>query len=271
MQYVDIPLYENSADGINGGEERACLRPLRFIDRVERPCVSVYFADKPNGTAVVVCPGGGYRGVSIDKEGLDFARYFAYWGITTLVLTYRLPGGVFRDPPLPLQDARRALEIASEHASDWKIKPEKIGIMGFSAGGHLALMAGSEPGTKAEFLVLGYPVVSFRAPLAHGGSRDNLIGAEAPAELVDRYSLELRNHRKTPPTFIVHSDDDPSVPVGNSVALAEALSRAGSSCEFVRHPTGGHGYGMGPAHGFATAPDWTPRLYCWLKDRGLAD
>jgi dipeptidyl aminopeptidase/acylaminoacyl peptidase len=106
--------------------------------------------------------------------------------------------------------------------------------------------------------------------LAHEGSRDNLIGAGAPAELVDRYSLELRDHRNTPPCFIVHSDDDPSVPVGNSVALEEVLSRAGVPHEFVRHPTGGHGYGMGPDHGFQTAPDWTPRLYLWLRARGLA-
>jgi acetyl esterase/lipase len=117
--------------------------------------------------------------------------------------------------------------------------------------------------------VLAYPVVSFKAPLAHAGSRDNLLGPGASERLIDKYSLELHVTPKTPPTFIMHAEDDPGVPVGNSLALAKALSEHGVDHELLVHPTGGHGFGMGPRHGFQAAPDWCPALHAWLGKRGL--
>lgn len=279
MTYFDIPLYPHQPSGINVGVENGAERPLRLIAEVGQPQVSVVVADKPTGAAVVICPGGGYRRVCIDKEGLDFARLLAGWGITTLVLTYRQPGGVFVDPPLPLEDCRRALALAVERAQEWHLDPEKLVLMGFSAGGHLALTTVREPGEgglKPGYLVLGYPVVSFHSPLVHEGSRDNLLGSGAPQALVDRFSAErgwsARGNGRPfqGPVLMVHADDDGAVPVGNSLVLAEALRQAGSPVEVIRHPTGGHGFGLGPFHGYATAPDWAPRLRSWLTELHLA-
>jgi len=279
MTYFDIPLYPHLPAATNVGLENGADRPLRLIAEVGQPQVSVVVADQPTGAAVVICPGGGYRRVCIDKEGLDFARLMAGWGITTLVLTYRQPGGVFVDPPLPLQDSRRALALAMERAPEWRLDPAKLVLMGFSAGGHLALSTVREPGpggVRPGYLVLGYPVVSLNAPLAHTGSRDNLLGPDAPPSLVDRFSAEKGwsatgdGRPFDGPVLLVHADDDGAVPVGNSLVLAEALGRAGNPVELIRHPTGGHGFGLGPFHGYPTAPDWAPRLRSWLVGHGLA-
>lgn len=279
MTYLEIPLYPDQPGGVNAGLEIGTRQTQRVIAEVGRPQVSVVVADEPTGAAVVVCPGGGYQRVCVDKEGLDFARVMAGWGITTLTLTYRQPGGRFIDPPLPLQDARRALALAVENAGSWGLDPEKLVLMGFSAGGHLALTTVREPGPGGvlpRYLVLGYPVVSFFPPLVHEGSRDNLLGSQAPSGLVERFSAE-RNWAATGngrpfrgPSFLVHSDDDGSVPVGNSLILAEVLRAAGAPVELLRHPTGGHGYGLGPVHGYPSAPDWAPQLQNWMVRHSLA-
>jgi acetyl esterase/lipase len=280
MRYFEMPLYDDIPAFPYGGEERGSVYAGRFLTDV-RPAAAVYLADEPRGAMIVICPGGGYRGVSIDKEGHDFARLFATWGISSLVLSYRQPGGVYREPPLPLLDARRALRLCRRNEKEWKLAEGKLGIMGFSAGGHLALSAALYPEegvggngidglpAAADFMVLAYPVVSFREPLGHAGSRNNLLGPDAPAELVDRYSMGLHVTPEAPPAFIVHSEDDPAVPVGNSRVLAVALAERGVDCELLLHPTGGHGYGLGPRHGFASAPDWGLALYAWLGKRGL--
>lgn len=273
MIFHDLPLRPGQSSGVNTGTENGTERPGRFLTEVGDPRLLVHQAETPTGAAVVICPGGGYRGVSFDKEGLDFARLLAGWGITSAVLLYRQPGGVFVDPPLPLADVREALAAVVRRASDWSVDPARVGVLGFSAGGHLAWTAVREPGPEGirpAFQILGYPVVSFLSPLAHEGSRDNLLGAGAPPALVDRFSGERGLPGGLGPTFVVHAENDASVPVANSTVLKAALTAAGNPCELVLHPTGGHGFGFGPAHGFVDAPDWVPALKRWLVNQGLA-
>lgn len=277
MTYLELPLYPGQPAAANVGIETGTDRPQRLIAEVGCPNLAVVRPDEPCGTTVVILPGGGYRRVCLDKEGLDFARLMAGWGVTTGVVTYRQPEGRFVDPPLPLQDARRALELVEEHAAAWGLNPEKTVLMGFSAGGHLALTTLREPGNRVQsprFLVLGYSVAGLRSPLVHEGSRDNLLGSDAAPSLVERFSAErtweAQEGRAPEAALLVHADNDGAVPVGNSLAVAESLRRAGTAVELLRHPTGGHGFGLGPASGYADAPDWTPRLSQWLVERGLA-
>jgi len=252
LRYSELPLYPGQPAAVNGGIGR--------------------FPERPNGTSVLVFPGGAYHRVCVDKEGLEIARVLAGWGITTAVLTYRQPGGVFADPPPPLVDARRSLVLLAENAGAWRLDLAKLVLMGFSAGGHLALLTLKLPGPAGlvpRYAVLGYPVVSLVAPLVHGLSRDNLLGPNAPEERLQRYA----GHTGLPRlqgVFLIHADDDGSVPVGNSELLAEAWPANGTPCELLRHPTGGHGFGWGPWHGYAAAPDWARRLRAWLEPQGLA-
>lgn len=267
MNFVDLPLYPNQPIGTNAGREEGDERPLRFLTEVGDPRLLIVEPDQPLGVGVVICPGGGYRGVSFDKEGLDFARRLASWGLSCAVLLYRQPRGVFVDPPLPLVDLRRALVVCAQR---WSLTPSHLGVVGFSAGGHLAWSVVKEPGEapRPGFQVLGYPVVSLEAPLAHEGSRDNLLGQGASALLLRRFSGQYGVPAGLGPTFLVHAEDDGSVPVGNSLALRDALAAQGNDVTLVVHPTGGHGFGFGPEHGFATAPDWTPALRRWFVARG---
>jgi acetyl esterase/lipase len=270
MTYFDLPLHPGQPSGTNFGDDRGDDRPNRFLTDVGDPRAWVTLADDPTGAFVVICPGGGYGGVCVDKEGLDFARLLAGWGVGSLVLLYRQPGGVFTDPPLPLVDARRALALALEHAGSWSVDPARLGIFGFSAGGHLAWTTVRQPGDgpRPAFQVLAYPVIGLRAPLVHQGSRDNLLGAGAPEALVDRFSGDGDLPPAVGPTFLVHAANDGAVPVANSVGLAQRFKDAGGDVELVVHPTGGHGFGFGPAHGYADAPDWTPALRRWFVARG---
>ncbi|MBI4976918.1 MAG: alpha/beta hydrolase [Spirochaetes bacterium] len=282
MKCIEIPLSPEIPSGEEIIDERGSFRVDMFITRIVNPTATVYFPVTPNGTSIVICPGGGYGGVCITKEGHDIARTLANWGVTPLVLKYRLPGGVYQEPPVPLIDAWHALRLAAQRAAEWKLDTAKIGIMGFSAGGHLAMTAAMNPDkprqgdnpldhfeARAQFQILGYPVVTFREPLAHKGTRNALIGADAQAALVDKYSGELQVTKDTVPTFMVHSEDDGGVPIANSEQLLDALKRNGVPAELVRHPTGGHGYGMGYAAGNQAAPDWMPRLNAWMRTRGL--
>jgi acetyl esterase/lipase len=255
--------------------------PLRYsFSLVSHPTLTVYLpqAGKANGTAVVICPGGGYLHLAWTHEGTDVARMLNEMGITAFLLKYRLPNDeTMVDKTVgPLQDAQRALQLVRQRAGDWGVNPAKVGIMGFSAGGHLASTAGTHfytsyidnPGhnsLRPDFMMLLYPVISFSDSIGHRGSRDNLLGLHPDPSVVREYSNELQVTAQTPPTFLVHAGDDKTVPVANSLHFYEALQHNGVSAEMHIYPKGGHGFGLNNA----TTPDrWTERLKNWLTAGG---
>jgi len=255
------------------GEERVKDRsttdhPDRSISNVTKPTLTAVLPDKApdkaSGAAVIICPGGGYGGLAYDKEGTDIAAWLAANGIAGLILKYRLPHGAPGDAePVPLQDARQAMRIAKAKAAEWHVDATRIGIMGFSAGGHLAatLATHATAADRPAFAVLVYPVITFIGPNAHAGSRDNLLGKNADAALVERYCNERMVTAQTPPTFLVHAADD-GVKIGNSELFAEALAKAGVPHEFMRLEKGGHGFGLGIRGGEPAA--WPARCLTWL-------
>jgi acetyl esterase/lipase len=256
--------------------------PGRLLVRnVSRPQLKVFLPakGKATGRAVVICPGGGYYLLASLHEGDDFARWLADQGIAAFVLKYRLPNPELVDPAhkhwVPLADAQQALRLVRAKASTWGVDPGKVGIMGFSAGGHLAatvatqfarplaLTPDSLANVRPDFAILVYPVVSFRDGVGHAGSRANLIGPELTTRQIDFFSAELRVTAQTPPTFLVHSADDSGVLVENSIRFYQALVKNRVPAELHLYPTGGHGYGFGRElkGGVAT---WTERLRTWL-------
>lgn len=255
-----------------------------WVTGVRWPTLTVYLPpkEKATGTAVVICPGGGYSGEAMDLEGYDVARRFVSYGIAGIVLKYRLPTPEMdrTQTPWPIQDGRQAIRLVRDHAREWHIDPHKVGIMGFSAGGHLASSVAThfdagQPNSpdrvarissRPDFLVLGYPVITLHGPYAHTGSRDNLLGTAPDPKLVTLYSNDEQVTAQTPPTFLVQADDDP-VSVQNSVLFSEALKGAGVPYEFLRLKTGGHGFGLGVHGGEPTA--WPDRCAAWLKARGM--
>ncbi len=252
------------------------------ISKVQTPTLEIYLPDPTiaTGEAIVICPGGGYAILAYEHEGIAIAQWWAERGVAGLVLKYRLPTSEAQIEPRlsPLQDAQRALRMARHHAVDWNIDPNRVGIMGFSAGGHLAASASvhydtgnataADPverqSSRPDFSMLIYPVISFTAPFRHSGSRRNLIGTDSTAELVNYYSSELQVTADTPPAILIHAQDDRSVPVENSFVYAEALRRYDIPAEIVVYPTGGHGFGLRQEP--AVIRDWIERCHSWLAD-----
>ncbi len=255
-----------------------------WVTGIRWPTLTIYLPpkEKATGAAVVICPGGGYGGEAMDLEGYDVAKRFVSYGIAGIVLKYRLPTPEMdrTHTPWPIQDGMQAIRLVRDHAGDWNLDPHKVGIMGFSAGGHLAsgvathfdegqptsLDRVARISSRPDFLVLGYPVITFHGPYAHTGSRDNLLGAVPDPKLVTLYSNDEQVTAKTPPTFLVQANDDP-VSIQNSVLFSEALKRAGVPYEFLRLKTGGHGFGLG-VHGGEPAA-WPDRCAAWLKALGM--
>lgn len=233
--------------------------------------------DKANGTAVVICPGGGYAGLSMVKEGQKIAEKFNEIGITAFVLKYRLPSDrIMIDKTIgPLQDAQRAIQLVRQNAARWKIDPAKVGIMGFSAGGHLASTEGTHY-TKAvvanpeninlrpDFMILLYPVITF-GPYAHVGSKNNLLGKNAAAEQVNYYSNEKQVTKDTPPTLIIHAQDDGVVPIQNTLMFYDALTTNHVKAEMHVYEAGGHGFGLNNPKSKEYWFDWCKG---WLADNG---
>ncbi len=266
-----------------GTEERAQEEGILWVRHVQTPAVEVRLPARGNATgrAVVVCPGGGYGGLAYDWEGTDMAGWLNGHGIAAIILKYRLPadGDVARQKWLvPLLDAQRAIRLTRAHAAEWKIDPAKVGLMGFSAGGHLAATAGThfdagDPAapdpvdrlsSRPDFLILVYPVISMQPAVTHGGSRQNLLGPNPPAELVDRYSNELQVTTATPPTFLVHAEDDELVPVRNSLLFYDALLAHRVPAELHVYPHGGHGFSLALNKG--RLQDWTQLCARWLAE-----
>jgi len=213
--------------------------------------LTVHLPEQPNGAAIVICPGGGYGGLVTGPEGHDIAAWLNQHGITGAVLEYRLPAG---RPWVPLLDAQRAIRTVRARASQWGIDPARIGIMGFSAGGHLASTAGTHfdegdaeaadaiahVSCRPDFMILVYPVVTMRER-THGGTRSNLLGANPTQELIELFSNEQQVTERTPPAFLAHALDDTAVPPGNSKNFYDALRKQKIEAEYLELPSGGHG------------------------------
>jgi acetyl esterase/lipase len=241
----------------------------RVIQKIAVPTLTVYHPAKPahRGAAMVVCPGGGYSYVAIDREGYALGRYFSARGITVAVLKYRLPDGDATKQPLPFpqQDALAAIQFVRAHAATWGVDARRVGILGGSAGGHLAgsaaMLGSANDGSRPDFTTLLYPVVCMDGPYVHAGSRKNLLGANPTPERVAEFSLEKRARSGLPPFFIVHAQDDRGVSPQNSELLTAALTEKGVPVELLRVATGGHGFGLGRDE---ESGRWKDAFLAWL-------
>jgi acetyl esterase/lipase len=276
---VVIPLWPEGVPGARAlGTER--VGEGDRISNISEPTLTVYPAavDRPNGTAVIIAPGGGYGFVSYGREGAQFANWLSSLGVTSFVLKYRL--GEFGHPA-PLQDVLRAVRLVRSRAAEFKINPARLGVMGSSAGGHLAATAGTlfdhpagrtghaldAVSARPDFLILMYPVITMEDPYAHAGSRKNLLGDHPTPELLQLMSLEKQVTPSTPPTLLIHTQEDQAVPVENSILFYQALTRAKVPAEMYLFEHGSHGMGM--KADFGTASDWPARAAEWLRNRGL--
>ena len=264
-------LWPNGAPDNNGlvGPEvvKAC------IGNISIPTITVYPApkEKATGAAVVVMPGGGYGVVCVSIEGMPIVNELNERGITAVMLKYRLPN---QHHMIPANDARRAIRTIRANAAEWGIDPKRIGVWGFSAGGHLASTvmtvfdagnpASNDPvervSSRPDFSILLYPVISMKEEITHKGSRNNLMGSE---DLIERYSSELHVTPETPPCFLLHCSDDTGVPVENSLRFYQALVANKVPAACLIFETGGHGPGA-----FKKNPSWEASLDAWLKKRG---
>ncbi len=263
-----ILLYPNGSTKSNFSPEKETAHGVEFITFVSEARMYAYFAPKEtnNGTSVLICPGGGYGGLAAEKEGVEIARWFNNMGVTAFVLYYRMP---FCHSEVPLKDAKTAMQIIHRNAKKWKLNKNRVGVIGFSAGGHLAATLGThfDKTNKPDFMVLMYPVISLKKIYTPNGTRKNLIGENASEELENFYSNELHVSRKTPPTFIVHAEDDNVVSIENSKVFNEALKRNKVKSEFIIYKLGGHGFGMRPQG--LEVDNWPDKLQKWLKTQSL--
>jgi len=259
-------LWPNGAPGALGTEE------------VDKPSLTYYLPKSPVGTAVIVCPGGGYQHLAMDHEGEQIAKWLNSLGISAVVLQYRL-GPKYHHPAM-INDAQRAIRTIRSKSASLHVQPDRIGIWGFSAGGHLASTAATHfdagnpnaadpidrASSRPDFAILAYPVISL-GEYAHVGSRDNLLGKNPDPKLVEDLSNDLRVTPQTPPTFLFHTTADATVPVENSVRFYLALRKAGVPAEMHIFQNGPHGVGLAPTD--ATLSAWGGLLANWLRDRGL--
>ncbi|MDB5231018.1 MAG: esterase/lipase-like protein [Chitinophagaceae bacterium] len=276
-----IPLYgANIPNSQNINAEDQINADKSVYYRIVDPSLIVYLPSRQspnNKTAVIICPGGGYATLQIKREGYDIAEAFNRIGVTAFILKYRLPDDKTNTDKTvaPLQDAQQAIKMVRDSAAKWNLDQGKIGIMGFSAGGHLASSAGVhykdvliDNATKKtlcpDFMLLVYPVISFGEAYGHIGSRDNLIGKNPSADLIKYFSNELHADQNTPPTFLVHAGDDNIVPVANSIKFYEALQKNGVNAELHIYAKGGHGFGSIP-----TFEEWFGRCLQWMRTAQL--
>jgi len=275
-----MPLYETTPNAIadTSVAEKSDTASNRIrTSRVTMPTLTVYIPEKEiaTGTAVIICPGGGYSYLVMNQEGTEVAEMFMKKGIAAFVLKYRLPNDkIMKDKSTgPLQDAQQAIKIVREHARQWNIDSSSVGIMGFSAGGHLASAAATHFNDKIianpahtslrpDFSILIYPVISFSDSLAHKGSRKALLGEHPSAENIDFYSAEKQVTANTPPAFLLHCGDDKIVAVANSIAYYQALLRNGVKAELHLYATGGHGFGL---NNKTVSDAWTDRCFNWMR------
>jgi acetyl esterase/lipase len=246
----------------------------------DKPMLTAYLPAERNatGTAVVVCPGGGYAHLAMDHEGHEVAEWLNTLGVAAFILKYRL--GMRYHYPAPLQDVQRAIRTVRANAGQWGIDTERIGVLGFSAGGHLASTAAThfdaqvyepresvdEVSARPDFATLIYPVISMTAAYGHQGSKRHLLGEDPPPDLAEQLSSERQVTPETPPTFLVHASDDP-VSVRNSINYYMALKENGVPAEMHVYESGGHGYGLAPHE--ASLSSWSDRWEGWMRTRGM--
>ena len=264
-----LPLWSGAAPGALGTAE------------TDIPAITVYLPRTmaQNTPAMIVCPGGGYAALAMNHEGRQVAGYLNSLGMAAFVLRYRL--GPRYHYPIELQDAQRAIRMLRAHSAEWRIDPARIGMMGFSAGGHLAVMAGTHfdtgimssadvidhAGSRPDFVVLGYPVISMTERWTHQGSKNNLLGPNPDPELARSLSGEQAVTNQTPPTFIFQTNADTTVPAENSVYYYIALRKAGVSAEMHIFEKGPHGVGL--ANDDPALSEWSKMLAHWLRGRGV--
>jgi len=262
-------------------EETTELRDgILIVSKISRPTLSVYLPTKEtgNGTAVIICPGGGYRVNAIGHEGIDVAIQLNKMGVAAFVLKYRIPNDATMEKKEigPLQDALQAIKMVRQGARGWNLNPNRIGIMGFSAGGHLASTAGThfksafiqndeKINLRPDFIILIYPVISFQDSIGHIGSSDHLIGQHPSKNQINYFSNELQVTKETPPTFLAHASDDDEVKVENSLVFYQSLIQKGVPAELHIYERGGHGFGLINK----TTPDsWMDRCKNWMASHG---
>lgn len=284
-QDVVIPLWPDKIPNQmeSNEKEEDVEEDIRWIRNVQQPLIEVYLPGKriANGKAVLIFPGGGYHGLAYDWEGSNIAKAFNAKGVAGIVVKYRLPISksiIDHKEIVPLQDAQRAIRLVRRKASEWNISPDKIGIMGFSAGGHLASSLGvlydekvyprqdgaDDLSARPDFMALIYPVVSLEFDITHMGSRNALLGENPTQELINRFSAEKNVTENTPPTFLLHAVDDDAVPVENSIVLFQSLRNKKVPVTMHIYPTGGHGFSL--ALQDAKLKGWMDLYFNWLEN-----
>jgi acetyl esterase/lipase len=278
---VVVPLYSGAVPNsisVKSGEILKVNDRIKIVRNVGIPSMAAYFPDSAVsvGSAVIIFPGGGYYLEAYEIEGIWIAETFVKRGVAAFVVKYRLPtDSTMVDKTIgPLQDAQQAIKVVRERAKTWRINSNKIGIMGFSAGGHLASTAGTHfdhayfsdkenISLRPDFMILGYPVISMTDKLGHSGSRNLLLGEHPSDSLKDFFSGEKNVTEKTPPTFLIHAEDDNGVDPDNSIQFFQALRSHGVPAELVIIPRGGHGFA-------ANVPmeKWGKPLFEWMSDNG---
>jgi acetyl esterase/lipase len=252
----------------------------RAVFGVTRPTLEVWKPQTPNGTAVIVMPGGAYQRVVVDKEGMEMGDRLTKDGVTVFVLTYRLPvGGHAQAADVALQDAQRAVRLVRRNAQEWGLKPDHIGVMGFSAGGHVAASLGTSfdkkvydavddadtASAKPDFLALIYPVISMELGVTHEESRRNLLGTEPSEAAINEYSADKHVRADMPPTFLLHADDDSQVATENTIRFYRALKAAKVSAELHIFRKGEHGFGLRFTKGLPVAV-WPDLYVAWARN-----
>lgn len=279
-----MPLWPNKVPNQEdiGEKETDSIENIRWVRNVQHPSIEVYLPSVRNNTgkAVLIFPGGGYSGLAYNWEGVDFAKALNAKGVAGIVVKSRLPISksiVAKRWEVPLQDAQRAIRLVRSMAKRWNIDSDKVGAMGFSAGGHLTSSLGvhynasvyqkqdaaDNLSARPDFLVLAYPVISFNDEITHNGSRRALLGEYMPQDLIKRFSNELQVDSNTPPTFLIHATDDRAVVVENSLNFFRALRKHDVQAAMHIYPTGGHGFGMGLQHPMLT--DWLDLFLAWMN------